>query len=348
MKFNFTGLNTDTKESLEESFTRTIKDSFNKFIESYKLEVNYLQEGYAASIFEDFLTRVSFKIKEPIYVIIDEYDHFANELLSFQTELFSNIVSKTGKYYNVTPQQSMRRAENYDAEASSFLSQFYEVLKKGTESIVKRIFMTGVSPITLDSLTSGFNIADDLTRNVGFNEMMGFTRGEVVSLINSTVKKPLKETELEELLEILQKNYNGYLFSEECETRLFNSDMILYYMKSYMDFGKGPKNLIDKNIASDYGKLGRMFDLKNKDANMQVLQDILKGEEIEGSITQGFSLEKDFDQDDFKSLLFYLGLLTIDEPILGGVSLKVPNYVIRELYFEYFSKKVYVANNIMT
>lgn len=139
---------------------------------------------------------------------------------------------------------------------------------------------------------------------------------------------------------MLQKNYNGYLFSEECETRLFNSDMILYYMQSYVDLGKGPKSLIDKNIASDYGKLGRLFDLKNKTSNMQVLQDILNGEEITGSITEGFSLEKNFDEDDFKSLLFYMGLITIDTPILGGVSFKVPNYVIKGLYFEYFSKVI--------
>ncbi|WP_423230842.1 AAA family ATPase [Clostridium carboxidivorans] len=317
LKFNFTGLNTDTKEALEKSFTRTIKDSFDKFIQMYNLNISYIEEGYPASIFESFLTQASGKIKSPLYVIIDECDHFANELLSFQTELFSNIVSKTG-----------------------FVRKFYEVLKKGTESIVKRIFMTGVSPITLDSLTSGFNISMDLTRDADFNEMMGFNREEVINIINSVTPKVLEEIELNELMEILQKNYNGYLFAEECETRLFNSDMILYYMQSYEKSGKGPKSLIDKNIASDYGKLGRMFEFKNRNANMQVLQDILNGEEITGSITEGFSLEKNFDEDDFKSLLFYLGLLTIEQPILGGVSFKVPNYVIQDLYFEYFTKKI--------
>ncbi len=317
LKFNFTGLNADTKETLEESFIRTIKDSFDKFIENYKLEVSYIQEGSAASIFENFLTRVSFQIREPIYVIIDEYDHFANELLSFRTELFSNIISKTG-----------------------FVRKFYEVLKKGTESIVKRIFMTGVSPITLDSLTSGFNISDDLTRKASFNEMMGFTKKEVVDLIKSTVEKPLKESELNELLETLQKNYNGYLFASDGKERLFNSDMILYYMKTYIESGKGPEELIDKNIASDYGKLGKMFDLKNKSANMQVLQDILKGERITARITDGFSLEKDFSKDDFKSLLFYLGMLTIEKKVLDRAVLKVPNYAIKGLYFEYFSKKL--------
>lgn len=317
LKFNFTGLNTDTKEDLEKTFIRTIKDSFDKFIKVYNLDVSYIEEGSAASIFENFLTQVSFKIKGQIYVIIDEYDHFANELLSFQTELFSSIVSK-----------------------ASLVRRFYEVLKKGTEFIVKRIFMTGVSPITLDSLTSGFNIAMDITRYPAFNEMMGFTKKEVVDLIKNAVPKTLKETELKELLETLQKNYNGYLFASEGKERLFNSDMILYYVKSYMNLGKGPESLIDKNIASDYGKLGKMFDLKNKSANMQVLEDVLKGEKITARITEGFSLEKDFSKDDFKSLLFYLGMLTIDKKVLDRSTLKVPNYAIKGLYFEYFSKKL--------
>ena len=150
----------------------------------------------------------------------------------------------------------------------------------------------------------------------------------------------MDEKEWDKLLNIFQKNYNGYLFSEDCDTRLFNSDMILYYMQSYADSGRGPKSLIDRNIASDYGKLGNIFELKNKNSNMQVLEDILNGEEITGHITDQFSFEKSFDEDDFKSLLFYMGLITIDAPVLGGVSFKVPNYVIKGLYFEYFSKKI--------
>lgn len=317
LKFNFTGLNTDTKEELEETFVNTTKIAFDKFVSENNLEIDYLQSGTAASIFEDFLLRINQKGITKVYVIIDEYDHFANELLSFRTELFSSIVSKTG-----------------------FVRKWYEVLKKGTESIVKKIFMTGVSPITLDSLTSGFNISSDLTRHHSFNEMMGFTREEVLDLISNVTGELENQSEINKLLQTLQKNYNGYLFSEECETRLFNSDMILYYLQSYIDTGKGPRSLVDKNIASDYGKLGRMFELKNKDSNMRVLDEILRGEEITGAITEGYSLEKYFDEDDFKSLLFYLGLLTIDKPLLGGVSFKVPNYVIKEIYFEYFNKKI--------
>jgi len=317
LKFNFSGLTTDTLEKLEKSFTNIIKISLDAFQGRYGIFVDYLKEGSAANIFEDFITKISYIIDKPVYVIIDEYDHFANELLSFQIELFKKTISQTG-----------------------FVRKWYEVLKKATETVVKRIFATGISPITLDSLTSGFNIADDITRMKDFNEMMGFTESEVKEIIKGTAKFRVSEKELDELLNILINYYNGYMFSEDAEIRLFNSDMILYYLKSYVDTGKAPRELIDVNIASDYGKMGKLFNLKNKNENMEVLNQIINGEEISASITRQFSMEKDFTKDDFKSLLFYMGLLTIDKEVLGRVRLKVPNYVIKGLYFEYFLKKL--------
>lgn len=286
------------------------------------MKLKYTENGAVPSIFENFLSKVSAEIDGPLYVIIDEYDHFANELLSFKTEMFSDIISKTG-----------------------FVRKWYEVLKKGTESIIKRIFATGVSPITLDSLTSGFNIASDITRHPYFNEMMGFNKNEVIELVNKTIKKPMQKEEISLLIETLKNNYNGYLFSEDCSERLFNSDMILYYLQSFVELQKPPKSIVDKNIASDYGKLGSLFDLKNKSQTAMVLKDILEGKKIRCRITEGFSLEKDFSQDDFKSLLFYIGMLTIDRELLDRVILKVPNYAIKGLYFNYFAKKLSESTN---
>ncbi|MGL5353946.1 MAG: AAA family ATPase, partial [Clostridium sp.] len=317
LKFNFSKLNTDTTETLEESFLRAVNRSLNTFMREYNIELEFNNKGFAASVFDDFLGEVKYKIDKPIYVIIDEYDHFANELLSFKSDIFSEIISKTG-----------------------FVRKWYETLKVGTETVVKRIFATGVSPITLDSLTSGFNIASDITRDPRFNEMMGFTEDEVRSLIVNTLHNRLEENELDSLVEELRKNYNGYLFSEKGKKRLFNSDMILYYLKSYEDFGSGPQELVDKNIASDYGKLSGMFDLKNKKANLKVLDKIICGEKLKATITSQFSMEKDFDEDYFKSLLFYLGMLTIDKEVLNRVILKVPNYAIEGLYFDFFMKKI--------
>jgi hypothetical protein len=317
LNFDFSGVTTHTKEQLEESFINITKNAFELFQNRYNIHFDYLQTGSAANIFEDFFTKVTTRIDKPVYVLIDEYDHFANELLSFQFDLFKDSVSNT-----------------------SFVRKWYEVLKKQTKTIVKRIFATGVSPITLDSFTSGFNITDNITREEAFNEMMGFTENEVRQMIKETVSFPMDENDMDALMKELHKNYNGYLFSEDANERLFNSDMILYYLKTFIEKKKGPNDLIDQNIASDYGKLGKIFDLKDKISNMEVLEKILNGEEIVAQITRQFSMEKDFTTDDFKSLLFYLGLLTIDKRILSFAKLKVPNYVIKGLYIGYFEKKV--------
>lgn len=316
LKFNFSSLSTNSREKLEEEFTNKIREGLELFMHRYGCDFEYLKDGSAAGIFESFINKASQYINRPVYVIIDEYDHFANELLSFKLDMFSEIISQTG-----------------------FVRKFFEALKIGTESIVKRIFATGVSPITLDSLTSGFNIASDMTRDPRFNEMMGFTEDEVRNLVINS-DDTLKEAEIDILIEEMRQNYNGYLFSSKAKKTVFNSDMVLYYLKHYEDFGIEPENLIDKNIASDYSKLGNMFELKDKTRNMEVLEEILNGEEITAVITAQFSLEKDFDEDDFKSLLFYLGLLTIEREDLGDVVLKVPNNVIKELYFDFFGKKI--------
>lgn len=320
LSFSFSGLNTEDGESLKKEFLHKTIASFKNFISDYDLDITLeINSTEPAQVLNNFMTSIRRKLPHPIYIIIDEYDHFANELLSFKTELFQDIISKTG-----------------------FVRKWYEIIKEWTKEndMVKRIFATGVSPISLDSLTSGFNIADNITRLEDFNEIMGFTESEVRSLVTAASKFELSEAELDNLMEVLKQNYNGYLFSERASERLFNSDMILYYLKYYVSRKEGPEELIDQNIASDYAKLGSIFELKNKNSNRLVLEQILKGEEITGIITNQFSLEKAFDEDDFKSLLFYLGLLTIDKKILASVSFKVPNYVIKGLYFEYFIKKI--------
>ena len=317
LNFNFSRLRTETKESLEESFTLAVKKGIDSFIKDYNVKIHYDENTFVSSMFDSFLANIKYEIEKPIYVIIDEYDHFANELLSFKPELFSDIISKTG-----------------------FVRKWYETLKIGTESVIQRIFSTGVSPITLDSMTSGFNIGKNLTRDIKYNEMMGFTESEVRVLIKETFKVELNEEEMNKLIYILKENYNGYLFSENATTRLFNSDMILYYLQDLIENGKGPTKLIDENIASDYNKIGNLFNLTTKGSSNKIIDKILKNEELIGFITDQFSLEKEFREDDFLSLLFYLGFLTIDKEEFGEIIFKVPNNVIKGLYFDYFKKKL--------
>jgi hypothetical protein len=246
-------------------------------------------------------------------VLIDEYDHFANELLSFQTDVFEEVISKNG-----------------------FVRKWYEVLKSGTATgLIERIFATGVSSITLDSLTSGFNIAENKTCDSRFNECLGFTEDDVRMILRQTLGDTI---DIEKEMPDLKKHYNGYLFNENTKTRIFNSDMILYYAMKYTELNKPPKQIIDSNIASDYTKIANLFKLKNKEQNLEILRQIIAEVPQNTTITAEFSLAKEFTRDDFRSMLFYLGFLTINKARISSVELVIPNYVIKELYFDFFGK----------
>ncbi|MCK4260474.1 MAG: AAA family ATPase [Halanaerobiales bacterium] len=312
LKFDFSGIQSFERESLVSGFRRKILDGINDFKKKYQLAFELPLEEEPANLLSFFLTEVKYLIDGKIYVLIDEYDHFANDLLSFQVEVFEDTISKTG-----------------------FVRKWFEVLKTGTGmGVVDRIFVTGVSPITLDSLTSGFNIASNLTRDPNLNEMMGFTETEVLSLLESTVEM----TDVNQLMSELKNYYNGYLFNEDVEQRVFNSDMVLYYLNTYQKTKNPPKDLVDINISSDYSKMQKLFTLKNKERNYRILERILNNEPQLTTITREFSLAKEFTEEDFLSLLFYLGFLTIDRSVLDMVYLKVPNYAIKELYFDFFTQ----------
>ena len=314
LKFNFSGINTSTKESLLQGFTENVIKGLEFFETKYNLELKYKKEGMPSEMFNSFLGKVESKIEGKLYVIIDEYDHFANELLSYQVETFEETISRTG-----------------------FVRKWYEVLKIGTDNgLVQRIYMTGVSPITLDSMTSGFNIAKNKTRHTKLNECLGFTEEEVRGILKETIGGDI---DIEKEMPLLKRYYNGYLFNEDAKNRIFNSDMVLYYASEYQTLGSRPKVLIDPNISSDYNKISNLFTLKNRERNMTILQEIIESKEQENvTITAEYSLAKEFTSEDFRSLLFYLGFLTIKDGIINMVNLQVPNYVIKEMYFDFFGK----------
>ena len=250
------------------------------------------------------------KAEEKLYVIIDEYDHFANELLGFRTDNFKSLVSKNGK-----------------------IRKWYEILKEGTESVVDRIFITGVAPITLDSMTSGFNIIFDLTQDVRFNEMMGFTTEELIKMMET---QEISKKEQEELLPIMKENYDGYKFSKYGKEQIYNSNMSLYFLNSYINFGKVPDELVDVNIASDYSKIGNMLRLCKGENRLDIIEKTVSGEGIVTEITQRFNPEVAFGEKEMMSMLYYLGYLTIEDEVVGYPKLNIPNKVMKEIYSDYF------------
>ena len=311
LRFNFSGIDTETVESTIKGFNREVSSSIEVFIKKYNVDFFVNNEDDAENILDNLFKAFSLQREnEKIFVIIDEYDHFANELLGFHTEHFRSLVSKNGK-----------------------VRKWYEILKKGTEKVVDRIFITGVAPITLDSLTSGFNISKDITQDSDFNEMMGFTKEELISLMT---EQQISEEEQEEILPIMKENYDGYKFSIDAKQRMYNSNMCLYFLSDYIRLGKIPTKLIDVNIASDYSKLGKMLDLCQGEKREEILERTVAGEGIVSDITEKFNPAIEFTEKDMISMLFYLGYLTIAGEEFERPELKIPNQVMKNIYSDYF------------
>ena len=181
----------------------------------------------------------------------------------------------------------------------------------------------------MDSLTSGFNICSDKTQNAKLNEMLGFTGIELQELMDK--QEITKEMQLE-LLPIMKEYYDGYKFSLEGKERIYNSNMCLYFLNSYLESKEFPRNLVDVNIASDYSKIGKMLDLCKGEKRAEIIEKTVSGEGILSEITQKFNPVIEFTDTDLVSMLYYLGYLTISDEKLGKPELKVPNKVIRKIY----------------
>ena len=315
LRFNFSGIDTSTVDTTINGFKREVGSSIKLFVQRYGLDFYVNMEDEAENILDNLIKSfIVQKSNDKIYVIIDEYDHFANELLGFDTDQFKSLVSKNGK-----------------------VRKWYEILKKGTETVIDRIFITGVAPITLDSLTSGFNIGTDITRDEEFNEMLGFTEAELVELMNAQEISKEKE---EEMLPIMKENYDGYKFSINGKEKIYNSTMCLYFLSNYTRLEKLPESLVDVNIASDYSKIGKMLDLCKGEKRADIIEKTVSGEGILSEITQKFNPAMEFTDMDLVSMLYYLGYLTIVKEELGMPELKVPNKVMREIYSDYFIKLI--------
>ena len=317
LRFNFSEISTNTVEESIKGFREKVDIGINRFVTNYKLDFynnpEMSTEGILGSIFEAFREQ---RRNEKIYVIIDEYDHFANELLGFKTDEFKELVAKNGK-----------------------IRKWYEILKEGTESVVDRIFITGVAPITLDSTTSGFNIAKDITKNIRFNDMLGFSKEDVKYLMTEI---DIPEEKQEELIPIIKENYDGYVFSDEIDTeklnayKLYNSNMTLYFLDAYQEQQKVPKVMIDTNILSDYKKIEAFMNLCQNMNKIELLEKIVAEEPVESELTEKFNAEISFGEKELVSLLFYLGYLTIEQNEFGMSKFVTPNEVVRTIYSQYF------------
>jgi Predicted AAA-ATPase/PD-(D/E)XK nuclease superfamily len=322
LKFEFSGIHTNTPENTQRGFLKNVRDGVGTFLKQYS---HFFPENIHATILNNELPndviyelfvqykQISIAQELPkIYLLIDEYDHFANELISFNFKFFEKSVTENG-----------------------FVRKFYENIKKATwEGVIDRLFITGVSPITLDSMTSGFNIGTNMSLHPNFHSMMGFEEKEVKGILKGI---GVKKADLTPVLNDLRAWYDGYLFQIKAKSHVYNPDMVLYFAVYYQSVKAYPDNLLDPNIASDYSKIRNIFKIQqNEDNHLNTLRILSDTGEITAVLTTQFSLTKTFQQDDLVSLLFYMGFLTIRAEELGSLIFTFPNYVIKKLYADYF------------
>ncbi len=266
----------------------------------------------------DTLYQACARAGQKIYLFIDEYDHFTNAILSDAASL--------DRYTGETHKEGYLRA-------------FFNKVKSGTASSIKRCFITGVSPVTMDDLTSGFNIGTNYSLSPKFNEMVGFTEEEVREMLSYYSATVSFHHTIDELIELMKPWYNNYCFAQECygDTTLYNSNMVLYFVKNYIDNnGRVPRNMIESNIRIDYEKL-RMLIRKDKEFahDASVIQTLVSQGYITGELKEGFPAVNIVDPDNFVSLLYYFGMLTISGTHEGKTKLTIPNQVVQEQLYTY-------------
>lgn len=265
-----------------------------------------------------FLCQKCQEVGKKIYLFIDEYDYFTNMILAHEEHLM--------RYRNQT-------------HGEGYLRQFFNTIKGTAGNTLGRVFVTGVSPVTMDDLTSGFNIGTNYSLSSDFNEMAGFTEEEVREMLDYYGSVlPFNHT-TDELIKVMKPWYDNYCFAEERygETTMYNSMMVLYFVDNYIDYEyQITKKMVETNIRIDYDKL-RMLIRHDKEFahDASIIQQLVTQGFVIGTLNENFPAERINDPDNFLSLLFYFGMVTIDGTYKGETKFIIPNEVVRDQMYTY-------------
>ncbi len=326
--FEFSGINSDEGiERVYERFTFKTRIAIRNYLDNYgyaKEAIDKLENIHSPSSLMEYLFEIA--KDDSIYLLIDEYDQFANAILAHSMEKFLEIVGKGG-----------------------FVRSFYEVLKGATQTgVVQKMFITGVTPITLDSLSSGFNIVDNISHDESFNAMAGFTQEEVDYSLGQSIFKVCEDIDREALLKKIKTWYNGYLFNSKAQKRVYNSTLVNYFISKF-DYKRClmPTKMLDSNVASDYKAIMKLFNIGDSEKNFAILEKLIENNSVIGSIKDRYELSRGFSEEDFITLIYSMGFITIkDEPFGGMFEFQIPNYVIQMLYFNYFAVEIDKRNSL--
>ncbi len=335
LALDFSGVITDGgPDALRRSFLDNVRDRVRYFCTRYRVLAPELDglaarlDGYdAAEALVNGLFYAILAAGRKVYLLVDEYDHFANRLLSDESSLYDEaIVKRTG-----------------------FVRSFYAQLKASTQTgALGRMFVTGVTPLMLDDLSSGFNIATPIAQSSRFNALAGFTHEDVAHALDTFLAARPDLAHVPEigdrgrLLDVLEANYDGYRFSADAPARVFNSDMVLYFLRDLADRGRYPEDMLDMNVRTEYRHLQRIGALTGAgaDERRSLLESILSEGHVRTPLVRQFGRQSLGSDAAFLSLLYYLGMLTLrDVPQdVIGYDLEIPNRVIRELQWEHLAR----------
>ena len=307
-------------EKLEENFNMYLRVKLDGFMRIY-------QEFYLADFKEKFFKSDSATEKLallqdetatkgiPLYLIIDEYDNFTNTVLNEQGEKV---------YWAITHADG-----------------FYRDVFKKFKGMFERIFITGVSPVTLDDVTSGFNIGWHISTKPEFNQMLGFSQEEVRKMFAyyKEVGGIPATSDIEAMIDEMKPWYDNYCFSKkalETQSKVFNCDMVIYYLRNYMDYGQAPDQMIDPNTKTDYNKMKKLLQLDKLDGDRKgVIRTIAETGQIVTTLEETFPASRLTNPQTFTSLLFYYGMLTIKDTFGDMLILGIPNNNVRKQYYGY-------------
>ena len=309
-----------TIERLEDNFNEYSCGCIDSFIDRYKDEyperiVEKVLQTNSARAKLNLINNAAHELRIPLYLIIDEYDNFTNIVLNEEGEAV---------YHAIT-------------HANGFYRDFFKLFK----GMFERIFLTGVSPVTLDDLTSGFNIGWNVSMNPELDKMLGFSTEDVREMFSYYKKVELlsADCDIEAMIKEMKPWYDNYCFAEEClksDVRVFNCDMVMYYLRSYVSSGHAPKIMLDPNTKTDYNKLKGLIKLDKLDGDRKgVMLEIIEKGEIKATLIPSFSAMEMTKPEIFPSLLFYYGMLTITGTRGSRVILGIPNNNVRKQYYNY-------------
>lgn len=330
LRFDFSAIDS-YPDRLEASFENYCRGQFDAFAKKYS---HFFTPGFGEELLSQptadlclsYLNNNASLLGLNIYLLIDEYDNFTNTLLS---------TYGTDAYKKAT-------------HGDSFYRHFFAVAKAatgGSGRALKRMFITGVSPISMDDVTSGFNIGTNISQDARFNGLVGFSETELRKMLAYYQAEGKLKDSIEAMIQWMKPWYDNYCFAKDnLRESMYNSDMVLYFLNAYIATGCPPELMVDTNIKTDYNKIRHLVRIdkqlaqshaKGESPNFSIIKEIIETGQTTTLINRSFPADEMTNPANFKSLLYYFGLLTISDVQEGRPLLAIPNQTVREQMYTY-------------